>query len=287
MKIFLSIVLMLFVDSSFSQNSNLVLDIKVEDDDNFNKPLKDAVVKVYQDHELIVESVTDSLGEIKKIHIPAVGSYIIKVEREGYASKFGTINTSHFDPKYLSGNIKFPMEVGLVKPTETEDYAFLLKEPMITFYLDTSGEQAWDDAYLNKMLDKVKKCQAGWTAEEFDTYYQPKSNAKEMMENQDFAAAKETLLEEGFKEEDVKKELKIYGPVGCDQCANGYKGRVGVYQVLPISDAIAKLIMEGGNAMQIADQAHKDGIPDLRESGLKKVMDGATSLEEINRVTKE
>ncbi len=98
---------------------------------------------------------------------------------------------------------------------------------------------------------------------------------------------KETLLEEGFKEEDVKKGMKIYGPVGCDQCANGYKGRVGVYQVLPISDAIARLIMEGGNAMEIADQARKEGIPDLRESGLKKVMDGATSLEEINRVTKE
>lgn len=98
---------------------------------------------------------------------------------------------------------------------------------------------------------------------------------------------KETLLEEGFKEADVKKGLKIYGPVGCDQCTNGYKGRVGVYQVLPISDAIARLIMEGGNAMQIADQARKEGIPDLRESGLKKVMDGATSLEEINRVTKE
>jgi type IV pilus assembly protein PilB len=98
---------------------------------------------------------------------------------------------------------------------------------------------------------------------------------------------KETLLEEGFKEEDVKKGMKIYGPVGCDQCTNGYKGRVGIYQVLPISDAIARLIMEGGNALQIADQANKDGIPDLRESGLKKVMDGATSLEEINRVTKE
>ena len=179
---------------AFSQNSKLVLDIKIEDNDNNNKPIQDAKVKIYQDHELIVEAISDSLGEVDKIHIPAVGSYIIKVEREGYASKFGTISTSHFDPKYLSGNIKFPMEVGLVKPTETEDYAFLLQEPMITFYLDTSGEQAWDEAYLNKMLDKVKKCQEGWSSEEFDAYSQPKTKAQELMENQDFASAKKNLI---------------------------------------------------------------------------------------------
>ena len=97
---------------------------------------------------------------------------------------------------------------------------------------------------------------------------------------------KETLLEEGFKEQELPG-LKIYAPVGCDQCNAGYKGRVGIYQVMKISEAIARIIMEGGNAMQIADQAKKEGIPDLRESGLKKVKDGMTSLEEINRVTKE
>jgi type IV pilus assembly protein PilB len=97
---------------------------------------------------------------------------------------------------------------------------------------------------------------------------------------------KEVLLEEGFKEEDVQG-LKVFGPVGCDQCANGYKGRVGIYQVMPITESIAKIIMEGGNALQIAEQAKKEGIADLRESGLKKVKDGVTSLEEINRVTKD
>ncbi len=97
---------------------------------------------------------------------------------------------------------------------------------------------------------------------------------------------KEALIEEGFTEEDLK-DLKLYGPVGCDQCADGYKGRVGVYQVLPVSEAIGRIIMENGNALDIADQAKKEGIADLRESGLKKVKDGVTSLDEINRVTKD
>ncbi len=97
---------------------------------------------------------------------------------------------------------------------------------------------------------------------------------------------KEALLEEGFTEDEVS-ELKIYGPVGCEQCAEGYKGRVGIYQVMPVSEAMGRIIMENGNAMQLADQARKEGIADLRESGLKKVRDGITSLEEINRVTKD
>ncbi len=97
---------------------------------------------------------------------------------------------------------------------------------------------------------------------------------------------KETLLEEGFKEEDLV-DLNIYGPVGCDQCADGYKGRVGIYQVMPVTEAIGRIIMEGGNAMQIADQASREGIANLRESGLAKIIQGITSLEEINRVTKE
>ncbi len=95
------------------------------------------------------------------------------------------------------------------------------------------------------------------------------------------------LLEEGFDEQDVKAGLKLFGPVGCDQCTGGYKGRLGIYQVMPVSAAIGRIIMEGGSALQIADQAKKEGVPDLRESGLKKVKDGLTSLEEINRVTKD
>lgn len=97
---------------------------------------------------------------------------------------------------------------------------------------------------------------------------------------------REALIEEGFKGSDLSN-LKIYGPAGCDQCTDGYKGRVGVYQVMPISEAIGRLIMEGGNAMQIADQAKREGVADLRESGLRKVMQGVTSLEEINRVITE
>jgi len=97
----------------------------------------------------------------------------------------------------------------------------------------------------------------------------------------------ETLLEEGFSEEEIANGLKIYGPVGCDQCTNGYKGRVGIYQVMAISEDMGRIIMEGGNAIQLADQADKEGIDDLRRSGLKKIKAGVTSLEEINRVTKD
>lgn len=98
---------------------------------------------------------------------------------------------------------------------------------------------------------------------------------------------KEALLEEGFTKEQIQKGIKIFGPVGCDQCSNGYKGRVGIYQVMPITAAIGKIIMENGNSLDIAKQATKEGVHDLRESGLKKIIDGHTSLEEINRVTKE
>ena len=97
----------------------------------------------------------------------------------------------------------------------------------------------------------------------------------------------EALIEEGFTKEQVQKGIKIYAPVGCDQCSNGYKGRVGIYQVMPISAEIGKLIMEGCTSLDVAEQAQKEGINDLRQSGLKKIIDGHTSLEEINRVTKE
>jgi type IV pilus assembly protein PilB len=95
---------------------------------------------------------------------------------------------------------------------------------------------------------------------------------------------KEALLEEGFLEDDLAG-LKIYKPVGCDQCDKGYKGRVGIYQVMPISDEMSRIIMEGGNAIDLADQAQKEGINDLRRSGLIKVKQGVTGLEEVNRVT--
>jgi len=98
--------------------------------------------------------------------------------------------------------------------------------------------------------------------------------------------AKDALLEEGFTESDLAG-LTIYGPVGCEYCTGGYKGRVGLYEVMPITDEIGRLIMEGGNSMEIADLATSQGVIDLRRAGLNKVMQGLTSLEEINRVTKE
>ena len=97
----------------------------------------------------------------------------------------------------------------------------------------------------------------------------------------------EALLEEGFTKQEISKGLTIYGSQGCDHCTEGYKGRVGIYQVMPVSEEMGRIIMEGGNALELAEQAQKEGIADLRQSGLKKVKDGITSLDEINRVTKE
>jgi len=95
------------------------------------------------------------------------------------------------------------------------------------------------------------------------------------------------LLEEGFTAEDIASGLRVFEAVGCDDCANGYKGRVGIYQVMPLSEDIQRIILEGGNAMQIADAARSAGIRDLRRSALLKVKQGVTSLAEINRVTKD
>ncbi len=97
---------------------------------------------------------------------------------------------------------------------------------------------------------------------------------------------KEALLKSGFKENQVDG-LKIFGAVGCDLCTSGYKGRVGIYQVMPVSEEMGRIIMEGGNSMQLEQQASAEGVADLRQSGLKKVADGVTSLEEVDRVTKE
>ncbi|MGZ8094905.1 MAG: type IV-A pilus assembly ATPase PilB [Methylosarcina sp.] len=94
------------------------------------------------------------------------------------------------------------------------------------------------------------------------------------------------LLSAGFKSEELPT-LQIFGPVGCERCTNGYKGRVGIYQVMTLSDDMRRLILEGGNALQLAEQAKNEGINDLRASGLNKIRMGITSLEEIDRVTKE
>ena len=97
----------------------------------------------------------------------------------------------------------------------------------------------------------------------------------------------EVLLEEGFTEKDLKEGIKIFKAVGCDNCNGGYKGRVGIYQVMEISEEMGRLIMGGANSLDLADQARKEGIDDLRRSALKKVMAGLLSLEEANRVTKD
>ncbi|MBU2926222.1 type IV-A pilus assembly ATPase PilB [Colwellia sp. 4_MG-2023] len=92
------------------------------------------------------------------------------------------------------------------------------------------------------------------------------------------------LAEQGFPI-DKLSEIKLFKPVGCEHCTGGYKGRVGIYEVIKISPEIASIIMEGGNSLDIAEQCQKEGYNNLRQSGLEKAMDGMTSLKEINRVT--
>lgn len=97
----------------------------------------------------------------------------------------------------------------------------------------------------------------------------------------------DVLLDEGFTEEQVEAGVTVYEAVGCDSCNGGYRGRVGIYQVMPMSDEMKRLIMDGSNAIGLADQARREGIPDIRQSALKKVADGMTDIAEINRVTQE
>ena len=96
----------------------------------------------------------------------------------------------------------------------------------------------------------------------------------------------DALLREGFTEQQISTTgFKVYKHVGCSQCTDGYKGRIGLYEVMRVSDAIGRIILEGGSAPHIAEQARKEGVWDLRAAGLKKVADGLTTLEEVNRVT--
>ena len=96
----------------------------------------------------------------------------------------------------------------------------------------------------------------------------------------------EALLQAGFRQEDLD-DLKLYQPPGCSECNEGYRGRTGIFEVMPISESIARIILEEGNAIRINEQARTEGILDLRQSALNKVADGITDLIEINRVTKD
>lgn len=105
---------------------------------------------------------------------------------------------------------------------------------------------------------------------------------------QPLATSHEALLAAGYRESDIDASWQPYGPVGCDRClGSGYKGRVGIYQIMPISPAIEALILANGNAMEIAAQAEKEGVNSLRRSGLMKVKQGLTSVEEVLGCTNE
>ncbi|MEY4932257.1 MAG: hypothetical protein RLZZ403_577 [Pseudomonadota bacterium] len=97
----------------------------------------------------------------------------------------------------------------------------------------------------------------------------------------------EALLKEGFTQADIDSGMTLYKAVGCNQCTDGYKGRCGIYQVMEVTDAIGRIILQGGNAVDIADEAEKEGVWDLRRAGLEKARVGITSLDEINQCTVE
>lgn len=95
------------------------------------------------------------------------------------------------------------------------------------------------------------------------------------------------LLKEGFRQDEIDLGITLYEPVGCDECTEGYKGRLGIYQVMPMNEIIQQIILSGGNALDIARAAEQSGVRDLRKSALLKAKNGYTSLAEINRVTKD
>src|SRR6201996_2558429 len=97
----------------------------------------------------------------------------------------------------------------------------------------------------------------------------------------------EAARKEGFEESDIAKGIRVFKATGCGQCTDGYKGRVGIYQVLPVTETVARIILASGSAVDIGVQAAKEGVWDLRRSGLEKVRAGMTSLEEVNSVTTE
>ncbi|MBY6033576.1 type IV-A pilus assembly ATPase PilB [Marinobacter daepoensis] len=98
---------------------------------------------------------------------------------------------------------------------------------------------------------------------------------------------KDVLLSEGFTQEQIDTGFTLYRPKGCDKCNGGYKGRVGIYEVVKVTDKLANMIMEEASSIQIAKQAQAEGFRNLRQSALMKVIEGVTSLEEANRVTKD
>ena len=99
------------------------------------------------------------------------------------------------------------------------------------------------------------------------------SNCKEPEE-----LPEKTLLQEGFSEQDIRDGITTYKAVGCSKCTGGYRGRTGIYQILPVSDAMETLILEGGNTQDLEKQAQAEGIMNLRQSGLEKVRQRITSL---------
>ena len=205
-------ILFLLIFSTISvlrKKGHIDLDIMIIDDGLDSIPIQDAQVRVIQNQKVLFDELSDSTGKVKKMSIPISGQYTVKVAKKGYALKFGKIDADYFDPTYLSGSIKFPMIVAMVKPTEDEDYAFLQRDPMIKFYIDSTGNQAWDKEHLEMMLLKVERCKDGWTAEEADKFVQPKIEADGQVKEGDYSKA----LENYKKAQSIKDSPEIQSAI--------------------------------------------------------------------------
>ena len=95
------------------------------------------------------------------------------------------------------------------------------------------------------------------------------------------------LLAEGFTADEIHAGITVHEAVGCEECTGGYKGRAGIYQVMPMTEEIQQIVLAGGNVQQLTEASQRSGVRDLRRSALDKVKQGITSLVEINRVTKD
>ena len=138
------------------------------------------------------------------------------------------------------------------------------------------------------MVDPRAAVRGGWTLVEDE----PRAVGAARLDRREqpllAPAPEQVLLEAGFDKAALDGSWQPYGPVGCDRCkGSGYKGRVGIYQVMPISEEMSSIIMRNGNSIELAEQAQIDGVRDLRQSGLLKVKQGMTSLAEVLATTNE
>jgi transcription elongation factor GreB len=210
------------------------------------------------------------------------GAWVLLETEDGEEIEYRIVGADETDPEKRTISVDSPMARALLGRTQTAEIAIKAAQ---TGHLVLSTLHTNDaPKTLTRLVDMgVKPYAIASSVSLIIAQRLARRLCSNCKEPEDIPA--EALLKEGFTRADLESGVTIFSPKGCSQCTNGYKGRVGIYQVMPCTETIGRIIMEGGNALQIAAQAKSEGVADLRQSGLKKVKDGLTSLEEINRVT--